>query len=99
VGRELTVTITSSVAVPQASVIVTVYVVVAAGPATGFGQFVQLNPVAGDHANVPLPLAKSAVLSPSHTDTSEPALTDGLVVIVTVTSSETELHPVVTVSV
>jgi len=45
--------------------------------ATGFGQVVQLNPVDGDHENVPLPVPFSVVLSPAQTETSVPAFAKG----------------------
>ena len=61
-----TVIITSSVLVPQAPVTLNVYVDVTVGLATGLTHAVQLNPVEGDHAMVPLPVPVKVVLAPIH---------------------------------
>ena len=45
--------------------------------ATGFAQLVQLNPVEGDHTNVPLPLPDKVVLLPIQIVAGTPALADG----------------------
>jgi len=47
------------------------------GVATGFGQAVQLNPVAGAQENVPLPFPFIMTLSPEQTEISGPAFADG----------------------
>ena len=90
-----------SVAVPQLLVTSSVYVKEAAGVHTGFGQVVQLNPVDGDHENVPLPVPVplKVVLSPAHTETSNPALAVGKAFIPTLTASSMLPQEFVTVSV
>jgi len=50
---------------PLVSVTSTQYWVVTDGVAVGFGQFVQLNPVAGIHRYVPPPVAAILALSPT----------------------------------
>lgn len=47
------------------------------GVATGFAQVVQLNPVDGDHKNVPLPVPLRVVLEPAQIETSDPAFAVG----------------------
>lgn len=60
---------------------------------------VLLNPVAGLHAYVPEPLALSVVLPLGQMVSSAPALTDGNVLIVTVTESSMLPQELVTVTV
>jgi hypothetical protein len=77
-GSGFTRTTTSSVAEqPLASVIVTVYVVVSVGVATGLATVELDNPVAGDHTYEIPPLADKVVAAPIQIVLSEPALAIG----------------------
>ena len=77
VGVGFTLSTMTSLDAPQEPVAVTEYVVVIVGLAIGFGQVVQLNPVDGDHKNVPLPLGTIVVLPPLQMVRSGPAFTEG----------------------
>ena len=57
------------------------------GVACGFWQFVQLNPVDGDHTKLPVPVALKNAVSPAHMVCGLPASTIGMGLTVTATSS------------
>ncbi len=94
-----TVILTESIPVPQISVMVSVYVVVAVGLAIGFWQVIQLKVAPGDQEKAPAPLPKSVVLLPGHIVASVPALAEGDAGVVTLRISDIVPQLFVTVSV